>query len=94
MWFDQGLAVVVANDSAYILPPGHGDRCKAGPFPDMPASPNDWQEELQQEGNVLYAQSACKVNMWMMENGGQKGVTALLDKVAQGQDFNKLIPPQ
>ena len=94
MWFDQGLAVVVANDPAYILPPGHGDRCKAGSFPDMPATPSEWQDELQQEGNVLYAQSACKVSMWMMENGGSKGVTALLDKVALGQDFNKLIPPQ
>ena len=94
MWFDQGLAVVVANDSAYILPPGHGDRCKAGSFPDMPATPSEWQEELQQEGNVLYAQSACKVNMWMMENGGPKGITTLLDKIAQGQDFNNLIPPQ
>jgi hypothetical protein len=94
MWFDEGLAVVVADDRAYLLPPGQGDRCKAGPFPDMPATPGEWQQELQTEGDVLYAQSACKVNMWMMESGGPKAVTALLDKVAQGQDFDKLIPPQ
>ena len=92
MWFEEGLAVVVADDRAYLLPPGHGDRCKAGPFPDMPATPSDWQLELQQEGDVLYAQSACKVEMWMMRNGGSKSAVALLDKVAQGQDFDKLFP--
>lgn len=92
MWFDEGLAVVVADDPAYLLPPGRGDRCKAGPFPDMPAMPSEWQQELQQEGDVLYAQSACKVNMWMMQNGGPKAVTGLLDRIAQGQDFSTLFP--
>lgn len=92
MWFEEGLAVVVADDRAYILPPGHGDRCKAGPFPDMPATPSEWQQELQQEGDVLYAQSACKVDMWMERNGGPKAATVLLEKIAQGQDFEKLFP--
>lgn len=94
MWFDEGLAVVVANDSAYILPPGRNDRCKAGTFPDMPATPSEWQQELQTEGDVLYAQSACKVDMWMVQHGGPKAATDLLAKVAQGQDFDQLIPPQ
>lgn len=94
MWFDEGLAVVVADDPAYILPAGRGDRCKAGSFPDMPATPSEWVQELQTEGDVLYAQSACKVDMWMVENGGPKAVASLLDKVARGQDFNALIPPR
>ena len=92
MWFDEGVAVVVADDPAYILPPGHGERCKAGSFPDMPATPSDWQQELQQEGDVLYAQSACKTVMWMDQNGGPQAVTGLLDKLAQGQDFATLMP--
>ncbi|HSN17035.1 MAG TPA: hypothetical protein VLV87_02400 [Gammaproteobacteria bacterium] len=92
MWFEEGLAVVVADDRAYLLPPGRGDRCMAGPFPDMPATPSEWQQELQQEGDVLYAQSACKVDMWMMRNGGPKAAVTLVDKVAQGQDFSKLFP--
>ncbi|HEY3858760.1 MAG TPA: hypothetical protein VGM47_04005 [Gammaproteobacteria bacterium] len=93
MWFDEGLAVLVADDPAFVLPPGHGDRCKAGSFPDMPATPTDWHEELQQEGDVLYAQSACKVSMWIFENHGPKAVTSLLGDVAQGKDFNTLFPP-
>jgi hypothetical protein len=94
MWFDEGVAIVVADDPAYLLPPGRGDRCKAGSFPDMPATSTEWQEELQQEGDVLYAQSACKVDMWMVENGGPKAVTGLLAKLSQGQDFAALIPPR
>jgi hypothetical protein len=95
MWFDEGVAVLVADDPAYILPPGHRDRCLTGSLPDMPATLTDWQDEMQQEGSTaLYAQSACKTVMWMEQNGGPKAVGALLDKVAQGQDFATLIPPR
>lgn len=93
MWFDEGLAVVVADDNAYILPPGRHDRCLTGALPDMPATPSEWQEEMQQEGpTALYAQAACKVDMWMARNGGSKAATDLLAKVAQGEDFAKLFP--
>jgi hypothetical protein len=60
----------------------------------MPATPTDWHEELQQEGDVLYAQSACKVSMWVLENHGPKAVTGLLGDVAQGKDFNTLFLAQ
>ena len=94
MWFDEGVAVEVAEDPMYLAPRPIGGRCKAGSFPDMPATPSEWQQELQTEGDVLYAQSACKVDMWIFQNGGPKAVTGLLAKVAQGQDFDKLFPPQ
>lgn len=95
MWFDEGLAVVVADDTAYILPPNHRDRCLTGALPDMPGTPSEWQEEMQQEGSTaLYAQSACKVDMWMTRNGGPKAATDLLAKIAAGQEFNKLFPAE
>lgn len=94
MWFSEGVAVEVADDPNYVMPRAIGSRCKQGPFPDMPATPTEWQQELQTEGDVLYAQSACKVDMWIYQNGGPKAVTGLLDKVAQGQDFDKLFPPR
>jgi hypothetical protein len=86
-WFEQGLAVVVADDPLYIKPPTHADRCLAGSFPDMPATPSEWQDELQQEGDVLYAQSACQTVMWVGSHGGSSAVTALLTKVASGTTF-------
>ena len=89
-WFEEGLAVVVSEDPLYLGPRKRDNRCLAGSFPDMPATPEDWRDELQQEGDVLYAQSACKTWMWTQEHGGGAGVSALLDKLAAGQDFTAL----
>lgn len=90
MWFEQGTAVVAANDPLYIGPVNRGNRCLAGPFPDMPATPSEWNDELQQEGDVLYAQSACQTYMWMESHGGPTAITGLLTKVSDGQDFAAL----
>ncbi len=87
-WFEQGLAVVVADDRLYLGPSRH---CLAGSFPDMPATPSEWQEELEQEGDVLYAQSACQTVMWMDSHGGAQAVTDLLAKVGAGQEFGTLF---
>ena len=89
-WFEQGLAVVVSEDPLYLGPAKRDNRCLAGSFPDMPGTPEEWQGELQQEGDVLYAQSACKTWMWVESHGGGAGVAGLLDKLAAGQDFTAL----
>src|SRR5579863_7732811 len=89
-WFEEGLAVVVADDPLFIEPPSHVDRCLAGSFPDMPATPSEWRDELEQEGDVLYAQSACQTVMWIQSHGGPPGVAALLGKLADGQPFDTL----
>lgn len=95
VWFDEGLAVVVADDPAYVLPPGRRDRCLTGALPDMPATPTEWRDEMQQEGSTaLYAQAACKTVSWMDQHGGPQAVTGLLDKVAHGEDFAALVPPR
>lgn len=90
MWFDQGVDVLVSDDPAYLAPVGRHDRCKAGPIPDMPATPNEWQDELGEEGSILFAQSACQTDLWMLSHGGPKGVTDLLAKVGAGQSFDSL----
>lgn len=89
-WFEEGLAVTVSEDPLYLGPGKRANRCLAGSFPDMPATPEEWRDELQQEGDILYAQSACKAWMWIEEHGGGAGVSALLDKLAAGQDFAAL----
>ena len=90
-WFEEGLAVVVSEDPLYLGPAKHSNRCLAGALSDMPATPEDWRDGLQQEGDLLYAQSACKTWMWVGSNGGGKGVSTLLDKLAAGQDFANLV---
>lgn len=89
-WFEEGLAVVVSEDPLFLGPRNHVNRCLAGSFPDMPQTPEDWRDELQQEGDILYAQSACETWMWVEHSGGGPGVSALLDKLAAGQDFTAL----
>ncbi|MGE5625447.1 MAG: hypothetical protein ACM3ZT_07860 [Bacillota bacterium] len=92
-WFEQGVAVVAADDPLYIRPPSHQSRCLAGSFPDMPATPSEWRDELEQEGDVLYAQSACKTVMWMDSHGGPHAVADLLTQVSRGQAFDSLFKP-
>lgn len=92
-WFENGVAVVAANDPLYIKPRTYQSRCVVGSFPDMPATPSEWNEELEQEGDVLYAQSACKTVMWMQNQGGPHAVTTLLAQVSQGLTFDSLFKP-
>lgn len=93
IWFDQGVAVLAADDTLYIRPRGGRDRCLAGPIPDMPVTPEDWNGALQEQGQILYARAACQTDMWMESHGGPAAVAALLAKVAVGQSFDSLYKP-
>jgi hypothetical protein len=94
-WFDAGVAALVSDDPAYVLPrpTQHKDRCLTGPGGDLPEAEDVWQQQTQ----TLYylnAVAACRVDLWMIAHGGPAGVTGLLDKLGQGQDFATLFPPQ
>lgn len=93
MWFDQGVTVLAADDTLYVAPAGRRDRCLAGPIPDMPVTPEDWNASLREEGQVMYARSACQTDIWMEAHGGSAGITGLLAKLGQGQDFDSLYKP-
>lgn len=91
VWFDEGVAVLVSDDPVYLRPArGNEDRCKAGPPPNMPETPEDWRDELQQEGDVLYAQAACQTDYWMLGNGGPPAVPRVLARVAGGESFDTI----
>lgn len=94
-WFDAGVAALVSDDPAYVLPvrPHQKDRCLTGPGGDLPEQSDLWQQRVQQF-DYLKAAAACRVDLWMVAHGGPKAVTALLDQVAQGQDFASLFPAQ
>lgn len=93
MWFDQGVTVLAADDTLYVAPAGRRDRCLAGPIPDMPVTPDDWNASLREEGQVMYARSACQTDIWMEAHGGPAGVVALLSKVSTGKSFDSLYKP-
>jgi hypothetical protein len=89
-WFDEGLAVVVANDSRY-LPPEEtsGSRCREEPGADLPVTGKDWSRSAGAD-HGLYAHAACRVLLWMDANGGRPAVLKLLDGMAAGQRFAEL----
>ena len=92
-WFDAGVAALASDNRAYVLPerPHQKDRCQTGPGGDLPDQSDLWQARVQQF-DYLNAAAACRVDLWMIKNGGPQAVDALLDKIAQGQDFSKLFP--
>ena len=93
MWFEEGVAVLAADDTLYLAPRGRHDRCLAGPLPDMPVTPEDWNSALQEQGQMLYARSACQTDIWMESHGGPGGVVSLLAKLADGQSFESVYKP-
>lgn len=94
-WFDEGVAVLASDDPLYLAParPGQRDRCAAGPQPDMPVEPSDWNAKLAEDGDVLYKEAACQVDLWMIAHGGTSAVPALLAKLHDGAEFDSLYKP-
>lgn len=87
-WFDEGLAVLVADDARYLLPASVSDRCRSEPDADLPAERAAWIETAQSAD--LYAKAACKVSRWLASHGGSEGVRRLATGVANGQTFDAL----
>ncbi|GAA5111223.1 hypothetical protein GCM10023320_03800 [Pseudonocardia adelaidensis] len=62
-WFDEGLAVLVADDPRYLRPAGTGDRCLVAPTGPLPETLDDWLRAASADPGV-YAQAACAVSRW------------------------------
>jgi hypothetical protein len=86
-WFDEGLAVIVANDARFV---GAGatsqTRCLLDPGGDLPSSPFRWADAVREAGRsqALYARAACRVMQWMEANGGTPGLLAVIRQVENG----------
>lgn len=83
-WFDEGLAVIVSNDTRYLKPGGDGDRCLQSSDQPLPETQRAW---LRPGDDSLYAVAACRVSRWMATHGGGDGVLRLVDRMAAGEDF-------
>ncbi len=70
-WFNEGLAVIVADDPRYL------ETC-SGDVGLLPISPREWNRRAGEEHSTLYHQAACAVQGWLDTHGGKDGVLALL----------------
>ena len=90
-WFDEGLAVLVANDPRYLLPSAAADRCRVVSGEQLPSSLGAW---LQAAGadEQLYAKAACRVSRWVgAHGGGSRAVLDLIDRIDHGERFAAIV---
>jgi len=78
-WFDEGLAVLVADDPRYLLPEGAGDRCRVAPSGPLPDTLDGWLRAAGADRQV-YAQAACAASRLLAAHD----LHALLAEVAAG----------
>jgi hypothetical protein len=90
-WFDEGLAVIVADDPRYLLPQAaETDRCRQRPDGPLPSNGRDWGREAGRD-QQLYARAACRVLRWMNANNGMSGVLALVNRLKAGDSFEVIF---
>jgi hypothetical protein len=83
-WFDEGLAVIVSDDTRYLKPEHDGDRCRQSSDQPLPETQRAW---LRPGDDSRYAVAACRVSRWMATHGGGDGVLRLVARIADGEDF-------
>ncbi|WP_327091400.1 hypothetical protein OIE66_12360 [Nonomuraea sp. NBC_01738] len=76
-WLDEGLAVVVSDDSRY-LKPGPGDRCTAEPGAGLPVTLQEWLRAASADERT-YARAACAAWRRLTAEGGVKALITGLD---------------
>ncbi|WP_173529338.1 hypothetical protein [Nonomuraea antri] len=97
-WFDEGLAVVVADDSRYLKPETAGDRCLVSTDEALPRTLDEWLRAARADRNT-YAKAACRVSRWLAANGGPRAVLDLPDNLPaeppdnQPDDLPATSPP-
>ncbi|MBF9133041.1 hypothetical protein I0C86_29370 [Plantactinospora sp. S1510] len=89
-WFDEGLAVLVSNDSRYLLPPTAPDRCRNTSPEPLPETLNAWLRAASSDVQI-YAKAACRVYRWTDAHGGQRAVLDLIDRLHRGERFAALV---
>jgi hypothetical protein len=75
-WFDEGLAVLVADDPRYLRPAGEGDRCLVAPTGPLPDTLDGWLRAASADAGV-YAQAACAVSRWTVTHDVHRVVADL-----------------
>ncbi|MFC4113906.1 hypothetical protein [Nonomuraea zeae] len=89
-WFDEGLAVVVSDDSRYLAPRSAPDRCLVPPTGPLPVTLEEWLSAATKDPDT-YAKSACQVNRWLRTNGSSAGVLSLIDRLNAGEPFDSIV---
>lgn len=80
-WFDEGLAVLVAQDSRYL--PSPGVPCPAGG--PLPATLPEWLRAATADDRI-YADAACRVRAY----GDNRAILHVIDRLNHGEAFTEV----
>lgn len=84
-WLDEGVAVIVSDDSRYLKSGDSArERCLRERSDSLPSSSFEWGR-LAGRTPAIYADAACRVLHWMERNGGRSGLVQAIEDVAQGK---------
>jgi hypothetical protein len=92
-WFDEGLAVLVADDARYLRPAGATDRCRLPYEQAVTVVDKPWGSAGTGAVDHGYLQAACVVSRWAGEHGGPAGVLRVIADLRAGKDFAALVAP-
>lgn len=88
-WFDEGFAVLVADDRRYLAPAGTGDRCLVGPDGPLPVTLEQW---LGAASARTYGMAACAVSRWLARFPDSRAAVADLEnRLAAGERFGDVV---
>ncbi|SDM81775.1 hypothetical protein SAMN04489726_3505 [Allokutzneria albata] len=85
-WFDEGLAVLVADDPRFLLPRTSPDRCRTDTQEPLPQTLDEWLRAASAD-EQMYGKAACRVHRWAAAHGGPRAVVDLLDRLSRGERF-------
>ena len=88
-WFDEGLAAVISDDPRYLAPEGAPNRCIVQSGEDLPTARSAWVVEARDR--QLYAKAACRVVRWMTAHGGPAAVSAMIERISDGEKFSNIV---
>jgi hypothetical protein len=91
-WFDEGVAVIVADDRRYLAPVAAPDRCLVRSDKSLPNTMSEWNRVAGEQDSHIYAEAACRVSDWMSHEGGSYAVRNLVQTVSTGTPFSRIHP--
>jgi hypothetical protein len=87
-WFNEGLAVLVSDDSRYLTAKPPGERC-----PIDFATASAAIRTASAAGQEFYRDSACVVERWAAGHGGAEAVRDLNRRLLAGERFADVVVP-
>ncbi|MEU4243290.1 hypothetical protein [Actinoplanes sp. NPDC026619] len=89
-WFNEGLAVVIADDPRYLTAKPAGERCPIN-YAQALAATRAVTVPAPDAGQDFYRNGACVVDRWLATNGGPAAVHDLNRRLLAGEPFTGIV---